>query len=147
MKSMTEPRPTAPAASGKKNSEIRGRLSPMFRRYRRLIALTLIPSVFYALTWSVGASVLADEIAGSQAIVASFDAGAPGHTDMPGTNHFEKSCNHGCHAAGHLLGQVGEALTLPIGAPGEDARVPSPLSFPVSPSDDPFRPPRTSSLA
>lgn len=119
----------------------------MIRRYRRLIALTLIPIVLNALAASVSAPAFADESDSVRMSAALSDTGTDKPASAPDTDHFGKNCNHGCHATCHLVGQVcgTGARSIAASAPG----IPSlpPFTFPVSLSDMPFRPPRTSSLA
>ena len=119
----------------------------MIRRYRRLIALTLIPIVLNALGVSVGTAALADESESVRAVAALFDAETDGHTSSPEPDHFGKNCNHGCHVGGHLLGQVCGTVTHSAAASVAGILSALPLILPVSQPDNPFRPPRTSSLA
>lgn len=119
----------------------------MLVRYRRWVALALIPIVIHALAWSVGTAALADECDSSLAAAALFQSGEDGHANLPDPDHFGKGCNHGCHAAGHLLGQGGDVIAVATPRAAASTAAASSFPLPMNPPDMPFRPPRASSLA
>ena len=118
----------------------------MVHRYRRLVALVLVPLVLNALGWGMSAAALADQSEGTGALAVSVDEWSP-DADSSAPKHFEKNCSHGCHAAGHLLGQVGGVIAPVIAPPAKDESVTSLLFLAVRQPDSLFRPPRNTSLA
>lgn len=115
----------------------------MLRRRHRFVALLLIPIMLSALCWSVSASALADQVAAD----AAFAALESGEADGMLPDVCGAKCNHGCHIAGHLLGQPGGMPRAHVTPP--PTVVPQAPSFelPLNSPDNPFRPPSTPSLA
>jgi hypothetical protein len=121
----------------------------MIRYRRRFIAFLLAIFMVNALAWSFNAEVLADATT-HQLEAAKVAAGTADHTDVPGTAHHHptgQTCNHGCHAAAHLQGQISEPLSL-FTAPAAVVRfTDESVAFPTAATSGPYRPPRLSSLA
>jgi len=119
----------------------------MLRRYRRLIVSVLIPVMLSAFGWSVSMGALADECESAQIAASAGGPAAADPTSLPGSEHLGKSCNHGCHATGHLLGQITDTGRLPV--PTSPAGEHPAVSFilPIGSPDTPYRPPSIPSRA
>jgi hypothetical protein len=78
----------------------------MYKKCRRLIAVITLVAVAASALWVINSEVLFDgmtaEIAAAEHFALNVDVGvqASDHEQsMPG-----QTCNHGCHAASHLIG-------------------------------------------
>ena len=92
------------------------------------------------LTWSVSNEALADWFTEEQGMVASAVADAA--TGPLDSHQAEKTCNHGCHAASHIQGQV--ATSISFFSPGTELPFILDESFFLPPgiAQRQFRPPR-----
>lgn len=108
--------------------------------------LLLVALVVNAAGWTFNAEVLEEPGSGERTVLAqSTDGALPADGDTPTT--AKGTCNHGCHAVNHLLGQISCPLVVAamIGAVPLVAELSS--AFLSRALGAQFRPPRFASLA
>lgn len=117
----------------------------MHRAFRRLVSLLLTISLVNGLAWSFSSDAMADWLTQEKTEMVA-DAAAV-NSSPADTHRDEQTCNHGCHAASHLQGQV--AASLPFFVPDTSVAVFVDESFFLPPgiAQRQFRPPRFFSQA
>lgn len=111
---------------------------------RRVFALLLTFFLVNALLWSFSSEALAD-FAFHEQKHTMLSSEAPNPSDNSGADnqdHGGRTCNHGCHAAIHLQGQISQPLDFVMRG-GADAVFDSiVVIFPATQTSRLFRPPR-----
>jgi hypothetical protein len=117
----------------------------MFWTNRNAAMLVLIVFTINLLAWSFNTEVLADWLDHEQTSGALADLKTDSERGPVG--HSSTHCNHGCHAAGHLQGQVSYVLT--VLSPTTAATPDFVYSLPAfsNRSSQLYRPPRSNPLA
>lgn len=116
----------------------------MYRIRRRFVSFMLTIFLANMLAWSFSTEALADWMFEEQAV---SNVAGDTKTNPVDSHQTEKSCNHGCHAASHLQGQVPNALLFFAADTGLPIFLDESFFLPLGIAQRQFRPPRLFSQA
>lgn len=112
--------------------------------FHRLVYALLVALVVNAAGWTFNAEIFEEPNVGSHPLtLADLGNSTP---DDP-AKVVQDTCNHGCHAASHFLGQVSHALTIAAAAGTAPLVACIPHGLLAHTSCPQFRPPRSTFLA
>lgn len=114
----------------------------MYRIRRRFISFLLTIFMANMLAWSFSVEAMADWIFEEQSVSNAADLAK---TDQ--APPAEQTCNHGCHVASHLQGQVANSLFFFAADATRTAFLDESFFLPPGIAQRQFRPPRLSSQA